>query len=110
MDPSLEGCMPVPTGLPKVFDPPAIAQVFHPPAAAPATMGTPKSFRLVPEQTKKPQDTKAKKSEPRKPKETQTKKPKEPKATTQRATRPTKKEHDEQAVNKFLASLPVKAI
>ena len=35
---------------------------------------------------------------------TQTKKPKEPKETKQRAKRPTKKEQDEQAANKFLAS------
>ena len=54
--------MPVPTGLPEVFHPPAAAHVFHPPAAAPAKMGTPKSSRLVPEK-----QTNAKKSEPRKP-------------------------------------------
>ena len=59
--------MPVPTGLPEVFHPPAAAQVFHPPAAAPAKMGTPKRSRLVPEQTKKPKETNAKNSEPRKP-------------------------------------------
>ena len=53
MDPGLEAlsqtcCMPVPTGLPEVFHPPAVAQVFHPPAAAPAKMGTPTRSRLVP--------------------------------------------------------------
>ena len=103
------GCMPVPTGLPEVLFPPAAAQVE---ANEEAKMGTPKRFqarprqrlRLVPEQTKKPKETKAKNSEPRKPKETQTKKPKEPKETKQRAKRQTKKEQDEQAVNKFLAS------
>ena len=58
-------------------------------------MGTPKRFRLVPEQTKKPKETKAKKSE-------SLKVPERP--TTQRAKRLTKKEQDEQAVNKFLAS------
>ena len=94
--------MPVPTGLPEVFLPPAAAQ--QPEANEEAKMGTPKRFRLVPEQTKKPKETKAKKSEPRKPKETQAKKTKEPKETKQRAKRPTKKEQDEQAVNKFLAS------
>ena len=95
------GCMPVPTGLPEVLFPPAAAQVE---ANEEATMGTPKRSRLVPEQTKKPKETKAKNSEPRKPKETQTKKPKEPKETKQRAKRQTKKEQDEHAVNKFLAS------
>ena len=62
------------------FFPPAAAQVE---ANEEAKMGTPKRFRVVPEQTKKP---------------------KEPKETTQRAKRQTKKEQDEQAVNKFLAS------
>ena len=103
------GCMPVPTGLPEVLFPPAAAQVE---ANEEAKMGTPKRFqarprqrlRLVPEQTKKPKETKAKNSEPRKPKETQTKKPKEPKETKQRAKRQTKKEQDEHAVNQFLAS------
>ena len=93
--------MPVPTRLPEVLFPPAAAQVE---ANEEAKMGTPKRFRLVPEQTKKPKETKAKTSEPRKPKETQTKKPNEPKETKQRAKRPTKKEQDENAVNQLLAS------
>ena len=92
--------MPVPTGLPEVLFP--VGTGMHSAhvlawANEEAKMATPKRFRLVPEQTKKPKETKAKKAEPRKPKETQTKKPKQPKQTKQSVKR-------QSWLNKFLAS------